>query len=181
MTIIDKVVAAVTPPESDTARTEARSKARAAAGSSGWMTMVLDHHVAIETAFAAVKSATGAANRRSAQKALAAILTGHSIAEEAVIYPAMALTDQKAHSGEAYTEQSAARVQMAALEGLDPMSQDYLDKLEHLRGAVAHHVYEEEGQWFPELRETAESSMQAKLTVRYKEEFERYMNSAQAR
>lgn len=26
-----------------------------------------------------------------------------------------------------------------------PLSQDYLDKLEHIRGAVAHHVYEEEG------------------------------------
>ena len=35
------------------------------------------------------------------------------------------------------------------------MSQDYLDKLEHIRGAVAHHVYEEEGTWFLELKEKA--------------------------
>jgi len=60
---------------------------------------------------------------------------------------------EQAHSTKAYTEQSAAKVQMGLLEDLEPMSQEYLDKLEHIRGAVAHHVYEEEGTWFVELKE----------------------------
>ena len=175
MRILDKMVAAVTPEASDENRAQARVDARNLAQGSGWLEMVLDHHEDIEDAFDAVKEATSAPARRAAQKELALLLTGHSIAEEVVLYPAMALSDQKAHSGEAYTEQSAAKVQTAALDDLEPMSQDYLDKLEHLRAAVAHHVYEEERTWFPELRKIADSTLQGKLTRRYSEEFERYM------
>ena len=114
--------------------------------------------------------------RRVAQKQLALVLTAHSIADEAVIYPAMASDDQKAHSSMAYTEQSAAKVQLAALEIIEPMSQDYLDKLEHVRGAVAQHVYQEEGTWFPALLQEGDASVQARLKERYDEEFARYMN-----
>jgi hypothetical protein len=179
MSILDKVVAAVTPPESEEARMEARQKARAAAGSGGsdWLSMVLHHHVQIEAAFDAVKTARDSAARVAAQKKLGVLLTGHSNAEESVLYPALALADEKGHAGMAYTEQAAAKIQMAALENLAPMSQDYLDKLEHIRGAVAHHVYEEEGTWFLELKEKVSAAEQAKLTKRYKEEFERYVGT----
>jgi 2-methylisocitrate lyase-like PEP mutase family enzyme len=176
MSVLDKIVAAVTPEASEEDKANARAKARTDAGGSGWLAQVLDHHEQIEQMFGAVKEASSANTRRAAQKQLAALLTGHSIAEEAVLYPAMALTDQKGHSGEAYTEQSAAKVQTAALEDLDPMSEDYLDKLEHLRAAVSHHVYEEEKEWFPKLREQ-DTAMQAKLSRRYREEFERYMGA----
>jgi hypothetical protein len=44
------VTAAVTPPESDKARAEARSKARAAAGDADWLSLVLAHHEEIEGA-----------------------------------------------------------------------------------------------------------------------------------
>jgi hypothetical protein len=176
MSLLDKAIAAITPPESDDDRSKARAKARAAAAGSGWLTAVLDHHLQVEQAFDAVKSASSAATRRAKQKWLGALLTAHSIAEESAIYPAMALTEQKHHSTEAYAEQSAAKVQMAALDDLEPMSQGYLDKIEHLRGAVAHHVYEEEGTWFPALREQADPERQGRMTRRYREEFERYMS-----
>ena len=102
------------------------------------------------------------------------MLNGHSLAEEVVLYPAMALTNQKGHSAEAYTEQSATKVQMAALDDLEPTTQDYLDKLEHIRAAVSHHMHEEESEWFPELRRHEDSAMQSKLTRRFREEYERY-------
>jgi hemerythrin superfamily protein len=175
MTILDKVIAAVTPPESQAERDEARSKARAAAQNSPWLARVLEHHQQIEAAFAAVKNAGDANGRRRAQKWLGTLLTGHSIAEEAVLYPAMALSDQKAHATAAYTEQSGAKINLAALESMDPMSQDYLDKLEHVRGAVAHHVYEEENDWFPALARDGDAALQARLSARYTEEFDRYM------
>ncbi len=175
MTILDKVIAAVTPTEDSDKNREARAKAQAAAGSTGWLSLVLQHHVEIEKAFAAVKDAKSAATRKTAQKWLGTILTGHSIAEEAVIYPAMANTDQKGHATEMYTEQSAAKIQMAALDDLDPMSEDYLDKLEHIRGAVAHHVAEEEGEYFLKLKETADAALNSKLTRQYMAEFDRYM------
>ena len=180
MSMVDKVIAAVTPPESDEARAEARATARAAAVPGGWLAMVLDHHLQIESAFQAVATASSASARLAAQKELATILTGHSTAEEVVLYPAMALSDQKGHSEMAYVEQCATKVQLAALERLDPMSQDFIDKLEHIRGAVAHHVYEEEGKWFPELQAQTTASLGGTLASRYREEFERYMQGALA-
>ena len=174
MSIIDKVVAAVTPPESEEARAKARAKAEAAARPGDWLSQILDHHRQIEALFAAVKSATTAEARREAQKRLAVILTGHSVAEEAAIYPALAADKQVGHAELAYREQSAAKMEMGLLERLDPMSEDYLDKLEHIRGAVAHHVYSEEGTWFLELAKDVGPEEQAMITQRYKEEFERY-------
>lgn len=174
MGLLDSVIAAVTPEASDEERMKARAGARALSQGSGWLSMALDHHESIEASFAAVRSAKTETAQRAAQKELALILTGHSLAEETVLYPAMALTDQKAHATAAYTEQSAAKVQLSALDDLKPLSRDYLDKLEHLRAAVMHHVHEEESKWFPALRQTGDSPKQAQLSRRFREEFERY-------
>ena len=69
------------------------------------------------------------------------------------------------------------KVQMALLEKLAPMSQDFIDKLEHIEGAVRHHVYAEEGNWFLDLKEKAPPADQAKLTARYAEEYDRYLGA----
>ena len=90
MSVNDKVVAAVTPPESADTRLKARAKARVAAGKGDWLAMVLNHHERIEEAFAAVKSAIHPAARISSLQTLSTLLTGHSIAEEAALYPALA-------------------------------------------------------------------------------------------
>ena len=177
MSIIDKVVAAVTPPESEESRREARAKAMAVASPGTWLAMVLEHHEAIEAAFATVKAATTPAAQVAAQKKLATLLTGHSVAEEAALYPALADAGEKGHATMAYTEQSAAKLQMGLLEKLEPLTQDYLDKLEHIRGAVAHHMYEEEGNWFIDLRDKVPLAEQNRLTARYQEEFTRYVGA----
>jgi hypothetical protein len=49
--------------------------------------------------------------------------------------------------------------------------------LPHIRGAVAHHMYEEEGNWFIDLKKKAAAVDQSHLTTRYKEEFDRYMGT----
>lgn len=177
MSILDKVIAAVTPPESQEARMEARQKATDIATPGGWLSQILDHHRRIEALFAAVKAATTPDARREAQKRLAVVLTGHSIAEEAAIYPALAADKQVAHAELAYQEQSAAKMEMGLLERLNPMSEDYLDKLGHIEGAVAHHVYSEEGTWFLELAKDLSAADHAMITKRYKEEFDRYVGN----
>jgi hypothetical protein len=106
---------------------------------------------------------------------LSTLLTGHSIAEEAVLYPALAKAGEKGHATKAYTEQSAAKMEMGLLEDLPPMSQEFMDKLEHISGAVAHHVYEEESNWFLDLKTKIPEVDQVKLTQRYQEHFARYM------
>jgi hypothetical protein len=177
MSLIDKVVAAVTPPESQQKREAARARARAAAGQNDWLAMILQHHVKIEEAFDAIRGAQDATGRLSAHRELALILTGHSNAEEVVIYPALVRFGHKSHGMMGYTEQAGAKANMGELEYLDPMSRDYLDKLEHIRGAVAHHMYEEESDRFLDLKRLSAAD-QARLTERYAEEFDRHMGGA---
>jgi hypothetical protein len=174
MSIIDKAIAAITPPVSDEKRAEAHAKARTAAEPGDWLSQVLDHHEEIDEAFLALKAATTAEARRSAEKILGALLTGHAMAEEAVIYPTLAQAGKQGHANTAYTEQVAAKQQMAALEVMDPMSDDYLDKLGHLEGAVKTHVYQEESDWFVDMKQRAPAHAQAHATARYKEEAARY-------
>ena len=143
MSFFDKIVAAVTPPESDEKRMEARAHARSLSSPRDWLSQVLDHHDQIEHAFATVKGASGATAQRAAQKRLAVILTGHSNAEEAVLYPMLADAGAKSRAGLAYEEQAAAKVQMALLERIEPFTENYFDKLDHIRGAVTHHMYQE--------------------------------------
>jgi hemerythrin superfamily protein len=174
MSIVDRVIAAVTLVESESLRAEARDRARAAASPGDWLWQVLEQHLYLEAAFAAVKSAQNSTTRRAAEKILGIVLTGHAIAEEAVLYPAMALTGDRSHATTGYSEQTAVKIHMAALEQLPPMSQDYLEKLEQIRGALTHHMYEEEGTWFLNLRRNATQAEQDKMTQRYREEFSRY-------
>jgi hypothetical protein len=173
MSLVDKVVAAVTPPETEDQRREARAKARAAAGTDDWLALILEHHVQIEGAFVAVRAARDLPSRLVAQKELAILLTAHSNAEETVIYPALVHFGHKIHGMAGYTEQAGAKANMGELEYLDPMSQDYLDKLEHIRGAVAYHMYEEENDRFLDLKKLAPAEQQ-RLTQRFREEFTRY-------
>lgn len=174
MSFIDKIAAAIMPPESDEDRANARSVAEALAGDRDWLAMVLDHHKRIEADFSEASSAPGTAGRLAALKRLAILLTGHSNAEESVIYPALADIGEKTSASMAYEEQAMTKIEMAELEQLDPMSKGWAEKLEHIRGAVAHHVFQEEGHWFPELQQNLSAAARGHLTARFTEEFERY-------
>ena len=173
MSIVDKAIAAITPPESDKARVEATAKARATAGHGTWFALVLDHHDLLRSAFAETRNASQAGQQKAALKKLAALLLGHAQAEEAVLYPALAVAHEKAHAEMGYNEQAMVKMQMAQLEQLPPLSEEFNDKLEHIEGAVLHHMYEEEGTWFLELMDKGEKHDM--LTQRFREEFERYM------
>lgn len=173
MSIVDKALAAITPPESDEARAKATKEARALATPGDWLSLALDHHDEIRSAFEACRSAPAGAARTMAMKRLALVLNGHSLAEEVVLYPALAKAGEKGHAGMAYSEQTTAKMQMAELERIDPAKDEWLDKLEHIRGAVLHHIYEEEHIWFPELKRQYED--QGFLVERFREEYERYM------
>ncbi len=178
MSIFGDVIDAVTPTESKEDRMEARRNARALAGSGNWLSTILDHHEKIEQAFAETKSASGEA-RKAALKQLGVLLNGHSIAEEAVVYPAMAESGDKRHASHGYKEQATVKIEMAELEKLPPSSAEFTEKLEAIEEAVAHHVYEEETTWFPALRQ-AEGVDQALIGRRYKEEFDRYTGEGRA-
>ena len=174
MSFLDKIAAAVTPTASDEDRAEARRKARGLAGTTGWLAAILDHHEGIEAAFARAKAAPDAQQRLAAMKELGILLTGHSIAEEVALYPAVEELSGKTHAGMAYEEQQMAKLQMNKLERIDPMSDDWREKLEHIEGAVQQHVYQEEDSWFPDVARDAPPELQDMITRRYNEEYRRY-------
>jgi hemerythrin superfamily protein len=174
MSVLDKIAAAVTPAASDEQRAEARRRAESLARSHGWLQQILEHHRQIDSAFAEALTAKAPAARLKAAKQLGALLTGHSMAEEAVIYPAVSQHDGKAHAAMAYEEQSMAKVQFALLEQMDPMSEEWREKLEHIQGAVLQHVYQEESSWFPNVAEAIDADTSAHLDQRYREEAQRY-------
>ena len=177
MSMLDKMVAAMTPSESDAQRREVRSKARELAARHGWLAAVLDHHEQIEEAFANVVHTDEAATRRAAQTRLGIVLTAHAIAEESVLYPALARIGDRSLAESAYKEQAEAKMNIAELERIAPMSGEYLEKLEALRKAVAHHVFQEEGTWFVELATKAPMPEQDRIEQRYESEFARYMGA----
>ena len=172
MSIVDKALAMVTPPVSEEKRSEATRNARSASRTGDWLSSVLDHHDGIREAFAKGRSATKAADRLAAMKELALVLNGHSVAEELVLYPAMGQVGEKGHAAHAYLEQTVTKAQMAELETIAPSSKDWLDKWEHIEGAVLTHMFEEESDWLLALHEKAEDP--TRLTARYQEEFDRY-------
>ena len=172
MSIIDKALGKITPSESEEKQAEATRKAREAAGDGDWLALALEHHDLIREAFEVCRQATGAADRTAAVRRLALVLNGHALAEEIVLYPAMATAGEKGSAGLAFAEQTTAKMQMAELERIAPAMPEWLDKVEQIRGAVLHHMYEEEDRWFIRLRKDYPD--QAFLTRRYREEFKRY-------
>ena len=178
MSIFGDAIDAVTPTESREDRIEARQRARTLAGPGDWLSMILDHHDRIEQAFAETKSATGEA-RTAALRQLAVLLNGHSLAEEVVVYPAMAETGETGHASHGYKEQATVKIEMAELEKLPPSSEEFIEKLEKIEEAVAHHVYEEETTWFPDLKRAAGID-ELLIARRYKEEFDRYAGEGRA-
>jgi hemerythrin superfamily protein len=177
MSVLDKAIAAVTPAESGEDRTNATMKARARSSGRDWLALVLDHHEQLRTAFALLKAYKTADAQSQAQEQLKVLLMGHAIAEEAVLYPALALSGEKSHAEMGYDEQSTVKIEMAALGNLPYLSRDYMDKLEKIEQAVLHHMFEEEGTWFVELKD--KGSHQEKLTDQYLQEFNRYVGHTQ--
>jgi hemerythrin superfamily protein len=181
MSVLDKIAAAVTPPESDADRANARQIARNAAQPGDWLSTVLDHHALIGDLLDQARDAQGAEARRKVARALATFVTGHAQAEETVLYPAIEQHGEKGAATMAYSEQAMTKVEFARLEALDPATKDWEDKLAHIRGALLHHIYEEEGTWLPRLKQSALEADQALLNRRFVEEFERYMGTDAAR
>ncbi|HYC74423.1 hemerythrin domain-containing protein [Brevundimonas sp.] len=171
MSVVDKVLGKITPMPNEEKRNEATANARAVASTGGWLWMVLDHHDEIRARFAACRDAESAEDRVAAMRELAVMLNAHSMAEEVVLYPALAQCGEKMHAGHAYTEQTTAKMQMAEWENIAPSTPEWKDKLAHIEGAVLTHMYEEESHWFLRLKD--KSDRNERLADRYREEFER--------
>ena len=180
MSFLDKIAATLAPAATDKQRMEARQKAEQIGASEPWLDMIVQQHKQIESLIDQAISGSDANSRRTALKQFELILNGHSNAEEVIVYPDIAVESSKAHAGMAYEEHAMTKIQVAEMEKLDPMSQEWGDKGEHIRSALQQHMYQEEGSWLPELADKLSTTEKQRVTQRFTEEYERYTGSGQS-
>lgn len=140
-----------------------------------WLDMVKAHHSMIaDNLDQIVATSDGQAERRAELlHHLGYLLTAHSVAEENVLYPALARMGMMGVSDHLYIEQAHAKVGNADLEMSPKDGPDWLAKARALRAAVLHHAKdEEEADIFPRLMQAAGPEMNAKLTAHYARQFQ---------
>ncbi|MBL4897468.1 MAG: hemerythrin domain-containing protein [Erythrobacter sp.] len=180
MSFLDRLAASVTPAASDEQRVEARSKIESMVPGAAWLGAIVDQHKEIESLFAEARAASVGADRRETVRKLSSLLTGHATAEEAVVYPIMSEDSGKTHAAMAYEEHAMTKIQLSKLERMDPMSEEWAEKLEHIQSAVQQHIYQEEHSWLPDLVDNTPDHKKIVLNRRFAEEFNRYRRTADA-
>jgi len=114
--------------------------------------LIMQDHREVERLFDELK--TSPEKRPNLVPVLTTLLTAHSRAEEAEVYPVAAKeageADDVAHSQEEHVQ---ADQLLAKLAETDPMSGKFDQVLQELVDAVTHHVQEEESKVLPGMRE----------------------------
>src|SRR5215211_2876495 len=117
--------------------------------------LIEQDHRDMEQIFARLR--TGNGDRAMLFQQLAAILTGHSRAEEAEVYPTLAKADAE-EAEHAREEHAEADDLLAKLKSLDPESAEFEEALTKLIEGVQHHIQEEETSALPALRAAADAT-----------------------
>lgn len=115
--------------------------------------LVTDHRE-VEQIFTEIESTSEPERRRTLADRAIAELVRHSVAEEAYLYPAYRthVPGGAALAEREVNEHAEAERTMKELEGLAPTDTRFDDLLGRLIREIRHHVAEEEGELFPQLR-----------------------------
>ena len=71
-------------------------------------------------------------------------------------------------------QHAMTKVQLAALLKLEPGTQEWHEKLDHIESAVQQHVYQEEGSWLPEVIRYAPIEARQRMSTEFREYFDRF-------
>lgn len=118
-------------------------------------TVVLAQHKDVVGRLAAVANASGA-DRGAEFASLAALLTAHETAEQAVIYPALRKVGGEGTriADERTSEEAAAKDTLAKLQGMDTGSAEFEALFSEFSGKVHAHAASEEAQVLPLLTQS---------------------------
>jgi hemerythrin superfamily protein len=112
-------------------------------------------HREVEGYFERYKSAKSGSDKKKLASKICAALRVHAQIEEELFYPAARkVTKDIALLDEATVEHAGAKVLIAEIEAMQPGMPLYDAKVTVLGEQIQHHVKEEEGELFPEVRET---------------------------
>ncbi len=115
------------------------------------ITLIMQDHREFERLFQLLRERKG--DRELYFQQLAAILTAHSRAEEAEVYPMLAKAGEKDEAKHSREEHAEADDLVAKLKRLDADSAEFDQTLMKLIAGVQHHIEEEESQALPALRQ----------------------------
>jgi hemerythrin superfamily protein len=108
-------------------------------------------HRQVEALFEAIDKASGD-DRQSLIDELVTSVRAHMELEEKVLYPAMGPVTGKEAVEEGNTEHELARKSLQDMVDLAPDEPGFGLAMEAAKAGISHHVEEEEGEVFPELR-----------------------------
>jgi hemerythrin superfamily protein len=101
-------------------------------------------HRKVEDLFAEFKAATGAAKKQALVEKICAELSGHTVIEEEIFYPACRGKVEDGLLNEGYVEHDSSKVLVAELLASAPNEEFYDAKVKVLSEQIEHHVHEEE-------------------------------------
>jgi hemerythrin superfamily protein len=150
--------------------------ARVEASGGDWLAMVKAHHELVAQTFDRMLDSRQRTflSRELLQRTLAYEMTAHSVAEENVLYPALARYGMLTESDRLYLDQAHTKVMRAELELVAEQNESaWFDKVRALQAAVLKHAREdEEGNHYPKLRQRLDDRMNTFLAAAYKREFD---------
>jgi len=114
------------------------------------VTLIIQDHRDMQQLFARLRGGEG--DRELLFQQMAAMLTAHSRAEEAEVYPVLAKAGESDEVTHAREEHAEADEMLGTLKTLDPHSDRFEELLTKLMDAVEHHIEEEESTHLPALR-----------------------------
>jgi hemerythrin superfamily protein len=101
-------------------------------------------HRNVEDLFAEFKAAKGAAKKQALVERICAELSGHTVIEEEIFYPACRGKVEGGLLNEGYVEHDGSKVLIAELLAGAPNEEFYDAKVKVLSEQIEHHVHEEE-------------------------------------
>jgi hemerythrin superfamily protein len=149
-------------------------RAAARNDSADWMDQVRIEHRAVDAAFEKLLASNDPIERANLRDAVADALALHSIQEETVLYPRIALSGAAPTAQQLYADHAQVNVLLAELELLPKDHPAWATRVQNLRTIVQRHAQEEETQLYPQLRSKLPPEENRLLTVRYRQERARY-------
>lgn len=125
----------------------------AASKSKDAIALLKEDHDAAQKLFKEFESAKGDGRKEKLARKIGLALTVHAKIEEEIFYPACKDKVKEDLLKEAYVEHDAAKLLIAEIESGSGQNDDFFDaKVKVLSEEVDHHIKEEEGELFPQVR-----------------------------
>ena len=115
--------------------------------------LLKEDHRAVEKLFKDFETAKGEGRKETLARRICLELTVHTKIEEEIFYPACDGEIEEDLLKEAYVEHDGAKLLIAEIEAGNGQSDNFFDaKVQVLSEQVEHHIEEEEGDLFPQVR-----------------------------